>query len=371
LKNIKIPYGQRLAAIILLSFLAAAAAAALILFGIIGIKKEKSVQTASYYSKSEIKYNLNLLDDPLYNRNNLEIENMYITKYLNNVDMNLLYKFSSDKAMDFHGDYNVAALLEAAYSASSSNSKTSSSNAPNGNSSVIWKKSFQLIPQTEFSGGQVGQKISLPIKDYIDLIKNIQQSTNVSTSVNLTVTYTVNYTAVIDGSPISDTSVSTLILPISESVLVITGNPVSEQTKAVNSTVPQEILPKTELLIVSIVLLVLFIGSLLYMLFATVGLRPAPSELKINKILKKYGSRIVELRSDEGISGPDAVDVRTFEDLLLIADEMKKPILKNSGTGFTDMEFYVFDKLTYIFRARFLINEASKAAVGETLSAGL
>lgn len=320
-------------------------ASALIFFGIIGIQVNKTVQTGSYSSKSEIKYNLNFIDDPLYNRNSIEFGNGYVAKFVNNIDLTFLYDFNCNKATDISGNYIATALMEATYN----------------NSDLIWKKEFQIIPQTEFKTGQATESINLPVKDYIDFIENLQQNIGVITSVKLTITYTANASAVIDGKTVDDSSEATLVIPITGDVIVMGGSPVNEQSKALEAEVSQDLLPKKEMLIGSIIFLVLLSGALLYLLKFTTGIQIDPIQLQLNIIFKKYSSRIIELYSDTQLENFEAIFVKSFKDLLLSADEMKKPIFKNDCTNYNDTEFYVFDNIkAYVFKAQFLNNKGDK-----------
>lgn len=316
--------------------MATAAAVALVLFGIIGLKVNKTVQKASYSSKSEIEYNVNFSDDPFYNKDNIEFGSGFITKFVSNIDLTLLYAFSCGEAKDFRGNYSATALLEATYN----------------DSDLIWRKEVRLVPQTYFKTEQASESVSLPLKEYVELAKNLQESTGVITSVIMTVTYTVNASALIDGELISDTSEATLIFPVTGDVLVMGGTPQNEQSKKVEAEVPRELLPKREMLIGSVIFLVLFCAALIFFIVFTKGIKPNPVEHQLNKILKKYSGRIVELNSAVRIDDNETICVKSFRDLLLTADELKKPIFKNSAENLIDTEFFVFDEpVKYVFEA--------------------
>ena len=319
---------KRRAAAAVLIFMVTAAAAALVVFGIIGPKVNKTAQVASYSSKSEIEYNVNFADDSYYNEENIEFGSGFITKFVNDIDLTFLYGFSGGEATEFQGSYSATALLAATYN----------------DSNLIWKKEFDLVPQTNFKTEQASESISLPLKEYVELVKNLQETTGVITSVIMTVTYTVNASALIGGETIADKSEATLVFPVTGDVLVMGGTPLSEQSKAVETEVPREILPKEKMLIGSIVLLIFSGVALIILLLFTKGVKPDPTELQLNKILKKYGGRIVELHPGGRLDRSEAVCVKSFRDLLLTADELKKPIFKISGEKPIDTEFFVFDE---------------------------
>jgi hypothetical protein len=335
----ELSYKKKKAAVIILSSMTVISAVSLIVFGIIGIKVNKTEQTASYSTKSEINYNLELLNDPYYNKNVIDFGVGYVTKLVNSIDLTFDYSFDSSKAKNISGSYSAKALLEATYNSTN----------------IIWRKEIQLVPQTAFKTGQTTCSLNLPLTEYMELAKNLQLNTGLTTAVKATITYTVNASAEVDGNPVDQISESTLIFPVTGDVIIMDGKPVDQQTKAVENAVLKEVLPKKLMLIVSIVLLVLFGGGLFYLVMFTLGVRTDPIELELNKIYKKYNSRIVELRPENQLEDCETAAVKSFRDLLLVADERKEPIFKNSCANFMDTEFYVFDKLKkYIFKARFL-----------------
>ena len=340
----EISFKNRKNAIIVLILLSAFAASSLIVFGIIGIEVKNNVQTSSYGTKSEIKYKLNFLDDPLYNKEIIDFGEGYVTKFISDIDLNFLYDFVSDNATNISGNYVATALLEATY-----NEKD-----------LIWKKEYMIIPETAFNTGSVSESAKLPLKEYIDFADDLRENSGVTTSVNLTVTYTSNVTALIDGKEITETSESTLVLPIADSVIVVGGNPLAEQSKTVESEVLQELFPKTPMLIVSSVFLFLLIGATIYLFVFTIGVRTNPIELELSKISKKYSSRLVALHSDSRVAEYESIAVSSFNDLLLVADEVRKPIFKNVGESCMGTEFFVFDEpIKYVFKAKYL-KEVSK-----------
>lgn len=332
-------YRKRRLAIVILIVLVAASAVFCIIFGIIGVPVQKTITTATYTSSSEIKYHINVQDNALYNDANLEFGDGYVTKYIDAISLNLLYNFDCDEATEIYGNYSVTAVLEGSYN----------------NENLIWRKNYALIPEQSLSSGQVSKELILPVKDYMQMADSIETDTGVSTSAKMTISFTVNAFAAIDGLPINDTSISTLVFDLSKDVLVMSGEPAIEQTVNVEDTITEDMLPKKMALISSIILFCLFSGVLVWLLVFTVGIHEDPVKLQLLKIYKKYNSRIVELQTEANINKYEPVLLSTFHDLLLVADELKKPIFKNSTNICKEIEFYVFDDMiVYIFWARSL-----------------
>jgi len=325
---------KRKIAILIVSILMVASAVACTIFGIIGVPVQKTITKASYNMNSEIKYDVYFVDNPIYNETYLKFGDGYVTKYINGIMLTLLYQFDSEKASDLKGNYSVSAVLEATYN----------------EANQIWSKEYPLITEQAFSSGQTSANLSLPIRDYIQLANSIEQDTGVTTSASMTITFRVNASATIEGMPVEDTSVSTLVFDLSKDVLVMNGEPNSVQTKNVEETITENMFPKKMVFFITMPLLLSMVGCLLYLLKYTCGVREDPVKRKLKEIYKKYHSRIVELYPGETIYRKETIMVKSFQDLLLVADELNKPIFKNSTSQDTDIDFYVLDELiAYIY----------------------
>lgn len=335
----KIPEKKRKITLSLLIALMLLSLSSLVAFGIIGIKTAKSVNTADYSTKSEIKYELNFREDPFYNRNTVGFGNGYVTKFIDSIDLSFLYDLKGKGVTDLGGTYYATARLEATYN----------------DKDLVWTKDYELVPQTDLDHTE---QVSLPLQEYINLAKNIQLNTGVTSGVKMTVSFTADASAMINGEQISDKSEATLIIPITNDVLVMEGTPLNEQAKSVESVVQQEFLPKKAMLIVSIVFFLLFTGAFCLVYFLSEGVKTAFVKLQLKRIYKKYGGRIIEMDTDMQTEGLDMICVKTFRDLLLLADQSRKSILKNNSLQDIDTEFYVFDRPDiYVFKAALLNSE--------------
>lgn len=342
----KVSYKNRKVAIIVMIISAVVTASVLTIFGIIGIQVNKSVQISSYNTKSEIGYNLNLIEDPLYNKDTIEFGDGYVTKFVNDIDLTFQYDFESISATDISGTQSATAVLEAKYN----------------DKDLIWEKEYQIVPQTTFYSKTANAGAKLPIKEYVDFANNLRENSGVTTSVNLTVTYTADTSATIDGQSINETSESSIVIPITGDVFVVGGTPVNEQSKTVEAKVLQELLPKIPVLVSCSIIIFLLLLAIIWLSFFTIGVHESPIELELNKITKKYSSRLVALHESSNISDCETVSVNSFKDLILVADEVRKPIFRKSSADSSGTEFFVYDDpKKYIYKAEHLIEVVNKS----------
>jgi hypothetical protein len=158
------------------------------------------------------------------------------------------------------GTYSVGAELEATYN----------------DVNLIWKKEFSLIPEMSFTSEQLADSYFLPLYQYGKIAEDIEMNTGVNTSAIMTITLTVNSSAVVDGTPISDTSVSTLVFDLSENVLVMGGEPKQERSTPIEETQTRDLVPKKTALFIFAPPLFLSACALAFLLIYTRGVKEDP-----------------------------------------------------------------------------------------------
>jgi len=132
----------------------------------------------------------------------------------------------------------------------------------------------------------------------------------------------------------------------------MSGEPKKEQSGNVEGVIPTALISKNSALKLGIPLWLLSVGAIVYLLVFTSGVIEDPIRTGLLRLYKRYGSRIAELYPGTNISSHVPIMVRSFRDLLLTADELKKPIFTNSAAEYRDVEFYVIDDTKiYIFSA--------------------
>jgi len=336
-KTYDMPGKKRSVAVTAAIISAAAFLSAMILFGIVGIPVERTEKIASCSTVSEISWDPVFKDDPYYSETELDFGDGYVTKYVDAVDLDFDYDFSCGGATDVTGTYSVTALLAATYNSTC----------------LIWEKEYPLIPEKAFSAEGLSESLRLPLDEYIGTAEEIEMSTGVSTSAVMTVTYRVDVSAAVDGVPVSDTSVATLTFDLSDKVLVMGGTPKQEQVSDVEKNITTDLIPRRTALYVLVPLAVLSLCAVVFLLGFTRGVPEDPVKLQLCRLYRKYGSRIAELYPGTVICNHETVMVSSFKDLLLTADELKKPIFKKPSDDDADVEFYVIDEIElYIFNPK-------------------
>lgn len=347
MKKLEIPYKIRRTAVAVLLLLILLSSAILVLFGFIGLKFKETVQTGSYSADAEILYSVKLLENPYYNLETIKPGNGYITKFADSMDLDFSYILGGEQASDIRGESQAELVLEAFYN----------------DTDVVWSKAFSILPKASFYTAQTTGHATLPLQDYVALANLMRENTGVVTTVRATLNYTVKVSALVNGTPIENSAEATMIFPVTGDVFAVQGEPVSSYSETLEAEEAVEVLPQKETKIFGIILVVLFSGTLLWLLIFSAAVYPDPATQALERICKKYGGRIITLNGEKLPGTDGAIALKSFRDLLLTADEMKKPVLKNCCENAQDTVFYVFDEQRcYVF---VLEPDSGGSAIGE------
>jgi hypothetical protein len=343
MKRKSIAFRKRVIAIVSLAVLTVAGTCSLVLLGVIGVTTEKEMPAAKYRCVSEISYTPILNEGAYYNAENIEFGDYFIASYVDKLRLDCNYIFDSDNATDIEGNYSITATLLGVYS-----------------NTTVWKKEY-VLDAREFTGNTIDKAFILRLSNYRNFIDEMNNETGVNPNVTVNISYQVNASAFVGGESVSETSVSTLKFSMNDTLMQFSGEPVSTIEETVNGVVTTETKLSKVQLIANIAVLALTFSSLVYILFFTAGQKPDPAQKQLDKIYKYYGSRIVELKPGTKLQTGNLIIVSSFKDLLLTADELKKPILKIGKEGYKQTSFFVIDEpRQYVFYARSLSENQSR-----------
>lgn len=352
MKKMNIAYRRRIIVIIALSVIVAVGACSLILYGIVGVPTEQVVPRAAYSCVSKISYTPILKEGALYNSGSIEFGANYITSYVDKLSLGCKYDFDADAASDIDGSYSITATLEGIY-----------------NNIVIWNKEYPLVNEQKFVRNNTQKAILLELGDYRSFIEELEKETGIKFDVTMKILYGVNMSAVVGGSTVNEVSESTLQFSMKDLLMQFSGEPLNKLEKTIDEVITSETKLSKALLIANIAILALALASLAYIIFFTVGKRPDPAKRQLKRIFKQYGDRIVELKANTIPRADNLMVVSSFKDLLLAADELKRPILKIGEEDYRNISFYVMDEARqYVFHAQSLAEKPYKEARRPTFS---
>ncbi len=315
-KSVRNTYLIILLAIIIMSIV--------VLYNSFNSANKKSYIKASIYeynNKSSYTYDVNMVENSYIDKDNVGEDNVFITDLMDNVDINMKYQYVANQSSDIKYTYQINGFLEATYT-------------KDGQEQKVWKKTDVIVPMTELSvesdNFEIDQTINLNIKNNIDTIKAFQEELGMQVNAKYTVYMGITSTTNVLGKEVTNVYSPDIVFEIGSKITTVSSNVKDSARPQVITKMVQEN-NETDLAKRSIVTVTLTISLVLIivLLIKTENSNTVRNEYKIelNKIIKGCEEKLVETNSRIDVEGQKLVNVREFEEVLKVSEELFKPIL--------------------------------------------
>ena len=276
----------------------------------ISIKARSSVL---YRQVSNLDYKVYLKQNDYYKEPYLNKNMRYIASLIDNVDVNFNYNFMVNQNINYKYTYYIKADVTVA----DSEDKTK----------VIYSKSDKLTDYKTVdnsTGFTINENIKVNYADYNDLVKAFKSSYAISASSNLVLSLHVG---IEDGKGniiknIDSNDVMKLTVPLTEQMINISMD-YNEVNNSDNARISNNV--TLILSIISIIISIVFIVRLLLFLRKTTS-KKTVYDTTLSRILREYDRVIVNSKKMVNIS-EDVIDVKNFNELLDVRDNLEKPII--------------------------------------------
>lgn len=284
----------------------------------ISIKARSSVL---YRQVSNLDYKVYLKQNDYYKEPYLNKNMRYIASLIDNVDVNFNYNFMVNQNINYKYTYYIKADVTVA----DSEDKTK----------VIYSKSdkltdYKTVVKDNSTGFTINENIKVNYADYNDLVKAFKSSYAISASSNLVLSLHVG---IEDGKGniiknIDSNDVMKLTVPLTEQMINISMD-YNEVNNSDNARIYKDFSISNNvtliLSIISIIISIVFIVRLLLFLKKTTSKKTA-YDTTLSRILREYDRVIVNSKKMVNIS-EDVIDVKNFNELLDVRDNLEKPII--------------------------------------------
>ena len=278
-------------------------------------------QLLSYNSSSNVDYKVYLKPNKFYETSFLGKDKKYISKIIKYIDLNLSYLFNANKQLNTNYSYDIIARIVSEYEVE-------------GKSAELWSKSYVLKKSGPLSSSSSSYRINENIKidygAYEALATKFKEAYGVSADTKLVISLSVKSSSILSGNPkpITVTKEEGITIPLNKAVTDITIDGAGNENKNMTETIKGQRNINYVLLVISICLTAVF-GPLcfiaFYKLFKITNVSQYMQQQK--RILKGYGDIIAEVTTKPDLRGLKVVEVKSFEDLINIEEELRCPIL--------------------------------------------
>ena len=303
----------------------------IILFlGIIMIIKSFRVEQAkqnllySYNINRNLTGSVSLIDNDFFEKKNLDMNKTYISSLVDKINMDFSYSLSGNKKAKTKYTYQIIAVTDVKYS---------SVNPENSNQS-IWSKQHVLVEpkqlEVDSSNFTINENFDVDFATFNNEVKEFKEQLKLPITAELQIKLIVRSDMNVQGieDTVVENSIMNVKMDLAQDIFTIEKEFENTDNKSVIDTIEK----KKEMSIP-----VLIVGSTCVLIAVLIMLDAIRKSIKfskksdyaiaLNRILKNYGDIVAEIVSPVEIDNLNVIEVKNFDQLLDIEEEIRMPIL--------------------------------------------
>ena len=260
---------------------------------------------------SKIDYRVKIFKNDFIKSEYMEKDKTYITDLVDDIEVNYNYKLSNSKKFDSNYKYNITYKISVKHNSTGKELWTEEETLLDNKDIIPDKNIIQIQDSTVINYDALNDKVkqfklayNIPIDATLEINLNV-----IDTNLNKTIAYTG-----------LTTNLNTEIIDIDKNEQ----NNIQAEIKTDNKT-------KTPLIVV--IAIITTVISLLYAAYEITKTikynlsRKSYYEKAINKILKNYGDIVAELVNPVDLTKLNVIDVKNFDQMLDVEEELRIPIM--------------------------------------------
>ena len=277
----------------------------------------------SYNYNSNLNYRVYLKNNNFFTTSYLGMNNQYIASLIDHIEVDTKYTLQASKELDYSYSYEIVATAKGLYQNS------------DGKDVEVWSKAYPITNSTTQTGTgktiSVNKTVSLDYNNYNNIMTDFRNQFGLSVDARVDLSMKINITAGLKGETekgLQTDSRMTLEIPLLQQTVNIKPNYVNSGSDTIYKNTTETTEVNIPLLIVSVLVLLvsLYIFKLLVKSLLVVT-RKSEYVLALNKILKEYADIIAETHNMPDLDNYDVINVKNFNDLVDVEEELHSPIL--------------------------------------------
>ncbi len=277
----------------------------------------------SYTYNSNLDYKVYLKDNSFFTSPYIGMNKQYITSLIDYIDVNAIYNFQSTKELDYSYNYSIVATTKGLYQNT------------DGEDVEVWSREYPIANQGDQKGSgksfKINQNIKLDYNEYNDIMTDFRNQFGLSLDARVDLSVKINITAGLKNASAKElqtTNNMVLEIPLLQQTMNIKPNYINSGGDTIYSTAETESSINIPLLIFGIVLLGISLVVFKILIKSLLAVtRKSEYVLALNKILKEYADIIAETHNMPDLDKYDVINVKNFNDLVDVEEELHSPIL--------------------------------------------
>lgn len=300
----------------------------------------------NYNIKRNINYKVYLKDNNFFEEEYQQEGKQYTSDLIDYIDIDLSYLFNGSSITNMNYNYDVTASIIGEYE-----------NATSGESE-LWTKKFTLLEKQnkelyDITDFDINQNLKINYDSYNKIVNDFKNQLNLAIDAYLNIKLSINYDGIIQSNKnkVKGKDKLEVIIPLAKTTTNIQTKYDKETTKSLTKTIDQsrnkvKLFSGLSLLTISIILIIMVRDKIF------ISKKTYYAKMK-EKILKNYASIIVEVSNPVDLENLQIFDIKNFEDMIDVEEELKSPILLYEEQENVESHFIVVnDKYAY----RFILN---------------
>lgn len=284
----------------------------------------------SYSYQGDVNYQVTYLQNKFYDNNSSQSD-IYVSSLIDKIKVNMKYELSSSKDMDTTLVYDIKARLVNNYNY-------------NNVSSVLWEKEYILLSSRTTKSSYINENITIPYQSYNSLALSFQQQYKLSLNSYLLVEMNVKSSSSFGENSYVDDGKVTLKIPLLQNVVKLEKNVEVAPPKNIYDTLSVDNdFPYVTFILACVILLFSLISATLSLSSFLVIDRISRYNDKKKQIMRRYSDIIAEVTTRPSLKDLEVIDIKHFDDLVDIEEELRSPILFYEVKGKYESVFVIIE----------------------------
>ena len=287
------------------------------------VEKEVKNSLYSYNLFQNVNYTVSLKENNLFTNEELGMDRAYVTDLVDKINMDFSYSLNGNKNGHIKYTYQIVADTKMEYSSSD-----------NESGRIIWEsQEFLLEPkevQVDKANYNINEHVELNFSEYNSKISEFAKLYRIPVNARLEVKLIIISQSDIEGieDTVNEYSVMNVKMNLNESVFTVDKQFKPTDTKSIVDIKEETKHVNKSLFIAGVILVVAALMIMLDSIRKSIKFsEKSDYAIALNRILKNYGDIVAEIVSPIEIDNLNVIEVKNFDQLLDIEEEVRMPIL--------------------------------------------
>lgn len=268
-------------------------------------------------------YKVNLVENDYFEKPTLEMNKTYISSLVDKINMDFTYSLSGNKKAKTKYTYQIVAITNVKYSSASSDTDE-----------TIWTKQYVLVPpkeaEVESSNFTIKENFDIDFATYNNQVKEFKQQLRIPVIADLQVKLIVKSDSEVPGveKKIVETSIMNMKMDLAQDIFKIEKQFENTDSKSILETTETSKKVNKPALVIGCILVIGAVMIMLDSIRKSIKFsKKTDYAIALDRILKNYGDIVAEIVSPVEIDNLNVIEVKNFDQLLDIEEEIRMPIL--------------------------------------------